>query len=111
MKKILVLAAFAFFLINANAEKKTVNFTVEPALVCHNCEVKVKDNLRFEKGVKAVKPSAEKGIVEVTFDDKKTDVSHLKEGFRKIGYEATPVEEGPEVCPEPTSAPCCNSKK
>lgn len=106
MKKLLTLLCCAFLICGAAyAENKTVTFTVDPPLVCNNCENKVKENIRFEKGVKAVKPSAKKGIVEVTYDDKKTDVGALKEGFKKIGYNASELE--PTVCPE-APAPCCS---
>ena len=110
MKKILVLAFALMIFASAGAENRTVTFTVNPPLVCNNCETKVKDNIRFEKGVKAVKPSFKKGIVEVTYDDSKTNVPALVEGFKKIGYDATicePVPCEPTVCPE-SGAPCCN---
>lgn len=98
MKK-LILSSFAVMLsIAAFAENKTVSFTVNPPLVCNNCENKVKENIRFEKGVKSVKPSAKEGVVVLTYDDSKTDIPAIKEGFQKIGYEATLIE--PEVCPE-----------
>lgn len=109
MKKILILSGLLFVGFNLYAEKRTATFTVNPPLVCNNCETKVKENLRFEKGVSAVKPSAKKGIVEITYDDSKTNVEALKEGFKKIGYEATVNTPGqnPEVCPEPCSSPSC----
>ena len=34
---------------------KTVVFTTTPQMHCANCEAKIKGNLRFEKGVKAIK--------------------------------------------------------
>lgn len=108
MKRFLMLACAAMIGASMWAEKKTVTFTVEPPLVCQNCENKVKENIRFEKGIKAVKPSAAKGVVEVTYDDKKTDVDAIRQGFGKIGYEATlcaPLECTPEVCPETECAP------
>lgn len=105
MKKFLIATAALMLFLAANAENQTVKFSVNPPLVCNNCENKVKDNLRFEKGVKGVKPSAKKGEVEVTYDDSKTDVEHLKEGFKKIGYDATVIE--PEVCPEEGATPAC----
>lgn len=103
MKKIALIITLAFLSLGAYAEKKEATFTVNPPLVCNNCETKVKENLRFEKGVKSVKPSAKKGIVEVTYDDTKTDVPTIIQGFKKIGYEAT---EYAAPCCEP-AAPCC----
>ena len=38
---------------------KTVIFTTTPQMHCANCEAKVKNNLRFAKGVKEIKTSVE----------------------------------------------------
>ena len=38
---------------------KTVVFTTTPQMHCANCEAKIKGNLRFEKGVKAIKTDVE----------------------------------------------------
>lgn len=66
-------------------------FTVEPPMTCANCENKIKSNLRFEKGVKEINPSAADAIVSVTYNTAKTDVANIIEGFKKIGYAATAV--------------------
>lgn len=97
MKKIILLTIGIMLSLSGLAESKTVVFTVEPPLVCGNCEKKVKENLRFEKGVKSVKPSAKKAEVEVVYDDTKTDIDHLKEGFSKIGYKAAIKEDNSEA--------------
>lgn len=106
MKKLVSFLGALVLVCGLNAETQKAIFTVNPPLVCNNCEIKVKDNLRFEKGVKSVKPSYKKGNVEVTYDDSKTDVEKIKAGFKKIGYSASLVE--PEVCYENGEAPCCN---
>lgn len=121
MKKLLIITVLLAGVIGLRAENKTVKFTVNPPLVCNNCENKVKDNLRFEKGIKNVKPSAQKGEIEVTYDDKKTDVAQIKEGFKKIGYEASVLEAehcskactgqpGAPCCKEQPAAPCCKEQ-
>lgn len=109
MKKVLILAVIALFGITVFAENKTVSFSVNPPLVCNNCENKVKDNIRFEKGVKSVKPSAKKALVELTYDDTKTDVPTLIAAFKKIGYDAMLIEA--QVCPENTDGACCGKCK
>lgn len=83
----------------------TAFFTVNPPMVCQNCEKKIKDNIKFEKGIKAINPSAQKGVVEVVYDADKTNVDAIIKGFKKIGYDATLCQ--PEVCPENATAPCC----
>lgn len=108
MKKFLIFTVLSILTSGSVwAEKRTVSFTVNPPLVCNNCENKVKDNLRFEKGVTAVKPSAKEGMVVVTFDDNKTNVDALKEGFKKIGYEASEIQ--PDENSEKTTPACTSS--
>ena len=53
---------------------------------CENCEKKVKNNMRFEKGVK-------EKTVSITYDAEKTDVKKLQAGFKKFNYEAEFVKE------------------
>ena len=38
---------------------KTVVFTTTPQMHCENCENKIKNNLRFEKGVKEITTSVD----------------------------------------------------
>lgn len=104
MKKLSFLLVMLFVsLICFAKNENTVCFTVNPPLVCANCENKVTNNIKFVKGVKAIKPSAKTNTVEVTYDADKTDVSKLIDGFKKIGYDATVAE--PTVCPEPVVCP------
>ena len=86
----------------------TVCFTVNPPLVCNNCENKVKENIKFEKGVKSIKPSAKTNTVEVTYDADKTNVENLIKGFKKIGYDAALADS--KACPAAES-PCCKQEK
>ncbi len=92
MKK-LVLLTFALFLaVLANAqEKKEVVFSTKPEIECQNCVKRIKDNIRFEKGVKAINPDLKTKLVTVQYDSEKTDVEKLQKAFKKIGYEATVV--------------------
>lgn len=44
---------------------KTVVFKTTPEMHCNNCETKIKNNLRFEKGVKEIVtgPQADKTVI------------------------------------------------
>lgn len=104
MKKLSVLFTMLLVAVICFAKNETtVCFTVNPPLQCANCENKVKNNIKFEKGVKAVKPSAKDGIIVVTYDADKTDIPSLIEGFKKIGYDASVCE--PVACPSPAVCP------
>ncbi len=68
---------------------RTVVFKTKPEMHCENCENKIKNNLRFEKGVKDIKTDLKKKEVTIKYDSDKTNVKNLIAGFSKINYEAT----------------------
>lgn len=72
-------------------ETKTVVFKV--GLHCQNCVKKVKENISFEKGVKALDVNLEKKLVTVTYDPSKTDEATLKKAIEKLGYTCGKPEE------------------
>ena len=76
---------------------KTVVFTTTPQMHCANCENKIKNNLRFEKGVKTIDTSVENQTVTVSYDADKTTVDKLQKGFTKFGYTAKEVKPGEKV--------------
>lgn len=93
MKK-LVLLTFALFLavlVQAQTKKEVV-FTTEPEIHCESCVKKIKDNLRFEKGVKAINPDLNTKLVTVQYDSEKTDIDKLIKAFARIKYKATVIE-------------------
>lgn len=110
MKK-MILAAFAAAVLPASAllaapvlseassvmeaapknETKTVVFNV--GLHCQNCVKKVKENISFEKGVKALDVNLEKHQVTITYDPSKTDEATLKKAIEKLGYTCGKPEE------------------
>lgn len=91
-----VLAMFVVALLAATGamakDYRTVVFKVEQ-MECGNCERKVKNNIRFEKGVKEFTTDLGKRTVTIVFDTEKTNVDKLKAGFRKFKYEAVEVKE------------------
>ena len=58
-----------------------------------HCEKKVKNNMRFEKGVKELSTELKDKTVSITYDAEKTDVKKLQAGFKKFNYEAEFVKE------------------
>ena len=50
---------------------------------CENCERKVKNNIKFEKGVKEFSTDLKTRTVSITYDADKTNVEKLKAGFKK----------------------------
>lgn len=60
---------------------------------CENCERKVKNNIRFEKGVKEFSTDLKTKTVTIIYDAEKTTVDKLKDGFKKFDYVAEFVNE------------------
>ena len=71
---------------------KTVVLTTTPQMHCANCEKKIKENIRFEKGIKSIKTNLNTKTVTIEYDADKTTVPAIIEGFKKIKYEAKEVK-------------------
>lgn len=68
------------------ADIRSVTFTSD--LHCANCAKKIKENIAFEKGVKALEVSVENHSIKISYDASKTDAGKLAEAIRKLGYSA-----------------------
>lgn len=71
---------------------KTVVLTTNPQMHCENCEKKIKDNIRFEKGIKSIKTDLDSKTVTIEYDAEKTNVENIIKGFKKIKYDASEVK-------------------
>ena len=93
-KKLIMLLAVLFLSVGTMMAKdfRTVVFKVEQ-MMCQNCEKKVKDNIKFEKGLKKFTTDLEDKTVTITYDAEKTNVEKLQAGFKKFKYEAVVVED------------------
>ena len=85
---------------------KTVVLTTVPQMHCESCEKRIKENIRFEKGIKKIVTDVEHQTVTITYDADKTTVENIIKGFEKINYTAREVKEdeqiatdGEEECP------------
>lgn len=93
MKKLILLAFALFLAVLTQAQSiKEVVFTTEPDIHCESCVNKIKNNLRFEKGVKAINPDLQTKLVTIQYDSEKTNPENLIKAFAKIKYKATVVE-------------------
>lgn len=75
---------------------KTVVLTTQPQMHCANCEKKIKQNIRFERGVKTIKTDLKTKTVTIQYDADKTSVPAIIQGFKKIKYEASEVKPASE---------------
>lgn len=98
MKKYLLLLIAALTLSMASAKDiKTVVLTTVPQMHCENCEKRIKENIRFEKGIKKIVTDVEHQTVTITYDADKTTVENIIKGFEKINYNAREVKDGEQV--------------
>lgn len=96
MKKYLLIIIMLFLTIPSaisakDNDKTTTVFTVSPNMSCQNCENKIKNFMRFEKGVSNIATDLKEQTVSITYNPKKTDPDKLAKAFKKIGYTATPL--------------------
>ena len=102
MKKVLSLLVMAIVAMSAMAKDiQTVVVTTTPQMHCENCENRIKNNLRFEKGVKKIETNIEKQTVTITYDADKTTVENLLKGFEKFKYSARVLKDGETVMTNP----------
>ena len=104
MRTKLLFIALAFVSVCFAKNIKTVVFTTNPQMHCNNCEKKIKENIRFEKGVKSIKTSLDTKTVTIEYDADKTTIADIIKGFEKIKNEAKEVKESPKKVDATTSA-------
>lgn len=66
--------------------------TVSPVMHCVNCENKIKQNLRYERGVKSIAVDRRAQTVTLRVDKTKANLESLAQGFARIGYTITPAQ-------------------
>ncbi len=94
MKMILITLCVAACTAFATAKDiKTLTLTTNPQMHCANCETRIKNQLRFEKGVKRIETNVEKQTVQILYDADRTGSEQLIKSLGKIGYKATPVKD------------------
>lgn len=92
MKKLFIIAALAANVAAVGAKDiKTVVFTTQPQMHCQNCENRIKNGVRFVKGVKKIETNVGQQTVTIEYDADKTTTEDIKKGFKKIGYEVQTV--------------------
>ncbi len=82
--------------VKGKKEIRVLVVTTTPEMHCKNCEKKIKENIRFEPGVRNIETSLERQQVTITYNAAKTDAKKLCEAMAKIGYTAKVVSDQPE---------------
>lgn len=94
MKRILATLSLGLLCIAAASAKeiKTLTVTTEPPMHCQGCENRIKNQLKFEKGIKKIETSVEEQRITITYDADKTTPQHLLESLEQINYTPTIVK-------------------
>ncbi len=100
----LLLAASALAVQAKDIQK--VVLTTTPQMHCQKCETKIKNQLRFEKGVKLIEVSIPDQTVTVTYDAEKTTPDRLIDSLKKIKYDARTLKDN-EKADANTGATSC----
>lgn len=98
MKHALLITLMSILLGVGGNNLRILVLTPTPEMHCASCENKIKDNMRFEKGVKKIETSIEKQEVTITYNPQKTNVEKIRTGMKKIGYDTKVVSDN-EVRP------------
>lgn len=93
MKKLLsmLLLLMVSVAISAKGEIKTIVYTTTPIMHCEKCEKRIKDNLKFVKGIKSIETNVPSQTVTIKYDAEKTTPEKITEAFKKINYKAMVV--------------------
>ena len=93
MKKVFLVSAMLLTATVGMAKDiKTVVLKTQPEMHCESCEKKIKNNIRFEKGIKSIETNLDTKTVTIEYDAEKTNVQNIIDGFKKINYEASEVK-------------------
>jgi copper chaperone CopZ len=106
MKKNIILLALLTASISCLAKDiKILIVTTNPQMHCENCEKRIKNNLRFEKGVKKIETDIPNQTVTITYDAEKTTPEQIIDSFKKFKYTAQPVkkDEKKTATPQPAN--------
>ncbi len=95
MKQLFIAILTGLLLAAGGKELHELVLTPTPQMHCANCENKIKNNMRFEKGVVKIETSVEAQTVTITYDTKKTDAKALQAAMKKIGYDTRVVSDKP----------------
>lgn len=95
MKHILLAIMTSLLLMAGGKDLRELVLTPTPQMHCANCENKIKNNMRFEKGVVKIETSVEQQTVVITYNGKKTDAKALRTAMKKIGYDTRVVSDKP----------------
>ena len=111
MKKLgMMMAAMMIAATGFAKDIKTAVFNTAPEMHCNSCENRIKEGLKFEKGVKDIKTDLETKTVTIEYDADKTNVENIVAAFAKINYKATEAGKAHGGCKKSAGEGCCKKE-
>ncbi len=89
----------AALLISASGFAKDIKvavFTPTPEMHCASCETRIKDNIRFERGIKKIDTDLKTQTVTIKYDADAITAEAIQQAFEKIGFDVELVSDTPE---------------
>lgn len=112
MKKFhMIMAALMIAATGFAKDIKTAVFNTAPEMHCNNCENRIKNGLKFEKGIKDIKTDLESKTVTIDYDADKTNVDNIVAAFAKIDYKATEAGAKKCCCKKEANSCCANKEQ
>lgn len=109
MKKLIFTLLMVMVAVAVSAKDwKTVVVTTTPQMHCAGCENKIKNNLKFVKGIKEVQTNVDEQTVTIKYDDRKTDEPTILKAFEGFGYQARVIGETEKVEAKSEEGGCTN---
>lgn len=78
-------------------------FTTNPPMHCSSCENRIKENIKFEKGIKKIDTDIKTQTVTIKYDADAIGADAIKKAFKKIGFDVNLASD--------TAIPSKNRKK
>ena len=76
---------------DAKSKELTAYFT--SSMDCHECELKLTEWLKFEKGVRDLKVDFSSNTIKIVYKPTKNSPENLAKKIEKSGYDAIPISE------------------
>lgn len=93
--KYLTTIMMAIMLAFAGGDLRVLVVTTNPQMHCQNCENKIKNEIRFEPGVRKIETNVPNQRVSIEYNPKKTDAKKISAAFARIGYDVKVISDKP----------------
>ncbi len=83
-----------FLAVALGAEAKDLHtLVVKATMHCENCTKRIRERVRFVRGVKSIKADWQTGLVTVVYDADKGEAVPIVKAIADLGYDATVVSD------------------